>query len=553
MTSLAVALQETLPRLGQCAAEPAVLELIAALASGLERGELELNLAGAPPEEISPEGWPSRHRQALAASPLVALAEASECNPEAPLVLDGLQLRWRRWHVQLQTVLENLQARAQQPLTAAATDDQLQQALAHAASQGLDRRQQQAVQAVLCHSLVLLGGGPGTGKTSTVVQMLAAALRLQPQLRLHLAAPTGKAATRLGQAVVAGASHLDADAAIAERLQQAPCSTLHRLLESSGERFGRHQRHPLALDLLVVDEVSMVDLPLMQALLHALPPHGRLLLVGDPAQLPPVGPGAVLLELCKPQPLQALGEAAVELTTTYRNNGAIAAVAQALRPSPTQERLQLDSASLITQLQALGPNENLRWHTHSTNRLPQSVLARLREHQQTLAGLARELQWPEADSLPQNSEPLLAELEQCILLTPMRQGPWGVDSVHRQLLAERYGQPIQAWPLGTPVLNQRNLPEQGLANGDIGVLVDRNGERLVLFPSGRLLHPARLSQATPALALTIHKSQGSQYAEVLLLMPPTRHWDPRLLYTGLTRARSQALLVTPDKAGVSAA
>ena len=100
MTSLAVALQETLPRLGQCAAEPAVLELIAALASGLERGELELNLAGAPPEEISPEGWPSRHRQALAASPLVALAEASECNPEAPLVLDGLQLRWRRWHVQ---------------------------------------------------------------------------------------------------------------------------------------------------------------------------------------------------------------------------------------------------------------------------------------------------------------------------------------------------------------------------------------------------------------------------------------------------------------------
>jgi exodeoxyribonuclease V alpha subunit len=83
--------------------------------------------------------------------------------------------------------------------------------------------------------------------------------------------------------------------------------------------------------------------------------------------------------------------------------------------------------------------------------------------------------------------------------------------------------------------------------------VERNGERLVLFPSGRLLHPARLSQATPALALTIHKSQGSQYAEVLLLMPPTRHWDPRLLYTGLTRARSQALLVTPDKAGVAAA
>jgi exodeoxyribonuclease V alpha subunit len=95
------------------------------------------------------------------------------------------------------------------------------------------------------------------------------------------------------------------------------------------------------------------------------------------------------------------------------------------------------------------------------------------------------------------------------------------------------------------VLNRLNRPEQELSNGDIGVLVEREGQRLVLMSAGRVLHPARLAGAEPALALTVHKAQGSQYGEVLLLLPPSRHGDPRLLYTGLTRARRRVLLVTP--------
>jgi exodeoxyribonuclease V alpha subunit len=124
-----------------------------------------------------------------------------------------------------------------------------------------------------------------------------------------------------------------------------------------------------------------------------------------------------------------------------------------------------------------------------------------------------------------------------------------VEGVQRVLLGDAARGPLQGWPLGTPVLNRRNLPEQGLANGDIGVLVERptpgSAERLVLFPGERLLHPARLGPAEPALALTVHKAQGSQYGEVLLLLPPSRRVDARLLYTGLTRARRQAHLVLP--------
>jgi len=570
---LAAALLETLPRLYGGAGDPLLLELIAALAAALERGELELALAGQAPEEVAAQHWPEGHRRALEDSPLVVRAEAlaqpgealngHPADPttpiEAPLVLDGDRLRWRRWHSQLEAVLAALAERAAAPLEPPLPPEAIERAMATAAGHGLDRQQQRAVAALLRHRLVLLGGGPGTGKTSTVVQMLGAALAVDPMLRLHLAAPTGKAATRLQQALAAGSGRLDP--AIAARLERAPCTTLHRLLESNGERFGRHRRKPLGLDLLVVDEVSMVDLPLMQALLDALPARCQLVLVGDPAQLAPVGPGAVLLELHRPARQAALGETMLELTTTYRNNGALARVAQSLRPGvPPGE-----APPLLVQLQVLSPADNLRWYRLPLNRPPQPALERLRAHQQRLRALALALTWPEASAeanadlstdspatgaptqppLAGGVEALLAELEACILLSPVRQGRWGVEEIHRQLLGDSLGRPLQHWPLATPVLNQRNLPEQGLANGDIGVLVERRGERLVLFPGPRLLHPARLVGAEPALALTVHKSQGSQYGEVLLLLPPSRHWDPRLLYTGLTRARLQASLFTP--------
>ena len=617
---LAQALIEALPRL--CAGEnpggrptdpsltdPTLVDLIGALAAALEQGELELVLGGPAPEGIDPQGWPERQRLALAATPLAVRASELERRPEAPLVWSGDRLRWRRWHLQLEACLGQLTARALAPLSPPLEPAAVELAVAGAAAQGLDRQQQQAVAALLRHGLVLLGGGPGTGKTSTVVQMLGALLALRPELRLHLAAPTGKAAARLRSTLQEGSQRLAGP--LAERLGQVPCTTLHRLLESSGERFGRNRRHPLALDLLVVDELSMVDLPLMAALLEALPDACQLLLVGDPAQLPPVGPGAVLQELSQPGRLAALGEAAIELKTTYRNNGAIAAIAALLRPTeqepgvrapiptapPPGPEAVAQTGALMAQLGSLGPEDNLIWQQHPPGRLPAPALERLRRHQRRLEQLAEAIDWetgvartigeghspgnagtggglgpstqgsapsPAAQPRPQPAPgaiaALLVELEACVLLSPVRQGAWGVEAVQRQLLGEAAGKAIQYWPLGTPVLCQRNLADEGLANGDIGVLVERAGERLVLFPGpfpgqagaapgttspgARLFHPARLGAAEPALALTIHKSQGSQYQEVVLLVPQTRHWDPRLLYTGLTRARQRAWLIT---------
>ena len=558
MSSLAPALLDSLRRLLPAssatqldpAGQLALRQVITALAGALERGELGLDLEGPPPPELeaaeqAPE-WPAAQLAALQDCGWLVDAGALADRPEAPVVRAGRWLRWRRWHQQLSHCIAALIQRGQAGVEPPASSSQLQAVRNRATAAGLDQQQSAAVQAVLEQQLVLLNGGPGTGKTSTVVQMLAAALRLQPQLRLQLAAPTGKAAARLGAAVAAGTAALEPE--LAERLATLPCGTLHRLLEARGDGAGfrRSAARPLELDLLVVDEVSMVDLPLMQALLAALPQAARLLLVGDPNQLAPVGPGAVLLELCRPDALAALGPAAVELRTTYRNDGAIATLAALLRSEglPGSELVQ----ALRPQLEQLGSGDNVRWLEAPAGRPPADALARLREQQQRLAELADALGVLDPQAGPAanpGARALLGELERLILLSPIRQGPWGVEGVQRALLGQALAGPVQAWPLGTPVLNRRNLPEQELANGDIGVLVaGSGGGRLVLFPGGRLLHPARLAGAEPALALTVHKAQGSQYGEVLLLLPSGRHLDARLLYTGLTRARRSARLYT---------
>jgi exodeoxyribonuclease V alpha subunit len=591
MSSLAPALLDSLLRLLpppaadrlDAAGQLALRQVITALAAALERGELGLDLEGPAPAELEGPGWaeqdgaqqgtpgpeatdwptnwttegttdwPEAHLAALKACGWLVDAgsgkDALEDRPEAPVVRAGRWLRWRRWHQQLSHCIADLIERGQSGVEPAASASQRQEAKAQATAAGLDQQQGAAVQALLSQRLVLLSGGPGTGKTSTVVQMLAAALGLQPQLRLHLAAPTGKAAARLGAAVAEGAAALEPG--LAGRLANLPCGTLHRLLEARGDGAGfrRGPGLPLDLDLLVVDEVSMVDLPLMQALLAALPPQARLLLVGDPNQLPPVGPGAVLLELCRPESLAALGPAAVELRTTYRNEGAIAALAAELRSNalPGTDLL----VGLQPRLEQLNSGDNVQWLQAPGGVPPAEALVLLREHQQRLGELAAALgvldpQNGSVDAPGANA--LLSELERLILLSPIRQGPWGVEGVQRALLGEALDGPVQHWPLGTPVLNRRNLPEQELANGDIGVLVaGTGGGRLVLFPAGRLLHPARLTGAEPALALTVHKSQGSQYGEVLLLLPAGRQLDARLLYTGLTRARRSARLYTAHR------
>ncbi len=573
LTALQESLVEALPRLYGVPADPVVCEAIAALTLALAAGELTcpLPLSLQQGQGLAQADGPD----SLARLQRSALVQASD----SPLVLEGQRLAWRRWQQRLQQVLDALVERAQAPPPAwpvAAEETAPAAAIPAAAPPAapLDGQQRRAVAAVLARGLVLLEGGPGTGKTSTVAAMINAALQHCPQARIHLAAPTGKAAARLGQATYG----------------RHPCSTLHRLLEQRGDRFLRNRHHPLRLDLLIVDEVSMVDLELMAALLEALPASCRLVLVGDPAQLPPVAPGAVLAALQRPAPRAALGETAVRLETTYRHAGAIASVAATLRQwggtdgpdAPTAPGAEGLLELLRPQLECLGEGDNLQWLEVPwigwTPSLPEPVRQRLRQHRLKLAELAQEAELAReagthgaGDQANGNQQAavqaLLAQRDRLLLLTPQRRGPWGVETLHRLLLGDAAADPAR-WPCGTPVICLRNRDDLGLANGDLGVVVgdapatgpdsnldsNRDFQRWLVFgpdPSQRL-HPAQLAGAVePALALTVHKAQGSEAEEVIVLVPPGEPRDPRLLYTALTRARQRALLVTSRATGPS--
>ena len=554
---LSSALAEALPRLYGQRPEPPLLELIEALTLALERGDLALDLEGLAPAGIRSEGWPALHRRALEASPLARA-------PHGPLALEGRWVGWRRWLQLRSEVFAALVARAGRtqppgdwsspspspspssspsaasPSAAFSSSfspslDSPSASASSSFSPSLDSQQEQAIRIALERDLLLLAGGPGTGKTSTVAHLLEAVEERLAGAAIHLAAPTGKAAARLRQATGG----------------RWPCSTLHQLLESRGDgEFRRHRQRPLSLDLLVVDEVSMVDLALMEALLDALPERTRLVLVGDPAQLPPVAPGAPLRELLRGPWSQSVAPSTVTLRTPYRNDGAMATVAAALREGIEAEAFSsgLEPVGLLRPLlRQLAPAANLSWREAEPGPLPALVRQRLTDHLGRLRAAADAC----APGGDEGWGEVFALRDALLLLTPRHRGPWGVEAVHRELLGDASAAALNQWPSGTPVLCTRNLHGLALSNGDVGVLVVSGQERWLLFGQEQPIwvHPAQLSGALePALALTVHKAQGSEAQTVMVLLPGPDPTDPRLLYTALTRARQEAWLFTPPAA-----
>ena len=493
--------------------DPALEQLSAELVAALERGELSLPL--------------TEERRAAARSSGWLDGEA------APLMLEGDRIGWSRWLTAMQAVVEQLLELASRPVPASGAT------VVPDLPQSLNHEQCQAVLAPDHLSVVLLSGGPGTGKTSTVVEMLQRARSRHPDLRIGLAAPTGKASRRLADAV-------------RSRCPELPCSTLHRWLEASSTGFRRNRSRPLELDLLVIDEMSMLDLALMQALLVALPTSCRLILVGDPAQLPPVGSGAVWHRLQDPDVRDRFGPAAVHLKHVYRNRGALAQLASRLREDG------LDGFAL--ELERLPPAANVLHRRERLRGLPLALRRSWPLRLERLAKSASGLETMNEAELEEASQPLFRELEHDLVLCTRRHGRWSLEDVHRTLLGSAGVQDPWSWPVGLPVICGSNQPELGLANGDLGVKLGAGEDSCLLFrvlaPDGsvavRRLHPARLQRLEPAVALTIHRAQGSEAECVTVLWPHSLQSDPldhhasRLLYTAITRARDTLELITPD-------
>ena len=453
-----------------------------------------------------------------------------------PLVLSDGQLFWKRWHDELKMVSDNLLQRAANPPS-------LNESGLAVQSQNLNWEQRMAINAIGRERVILLSGSPGTGKTSTIQGMLQRARALNPELRIGLAAPTGKAARRLLQIIG------DIPGAIS-------CGTLHHWLEARREKFGRNARHPLNLDLLIVDEMSMVDLRLMQALLNALPSQTCLVLVGDPDQLNPIGLGPVWRYLQQPKVKQQFGKTSFHLHHVYRSRGDLARLGVVLRNRG--EKAFWNNLEVVARQKS--GKTIISWQQEEITVVPELLQNRLRLHRDALETAARNLDLDKIQSMPSLVQDLFRQLESLMVLCPRRHGYWSVEAIHSNLLPflpSELAQPL-TWPVGTPVMCMENQPDLNLANGDLGVVIgDRERQRLLFGDAGttnnpciRVVYPARLRNVEPAYAMTVHKAQGSEADDVILLWPEVVANDRglarrQLLYTAITRAKYQLWIITP--------
>ncbi len=406
------------------------------------------------------------------------------------------------------------------------------------------------------HRFAVISGGPGTGKTYTIVRLM---LRLvQAALEtgatppvFRLAAPTGKAAARMNESIQEGLAVLQPSAAVRAHLPRE-ASTLHRLLRlrRGSTRPGHDREQPIPTDVVIVDEASMIDLPLMAKLADAVPDTGRLVLLGDRYQLASVESGAVLADLCAPAGVNAFSEAqrgaAGELVADDLPQPAGTPLADHVVTLQTSHRFRADSpigrlaaainagdADTVESLLATGSDE---------------LRARLDASEATLGSLVNQM----ADAfavLHRATEPAtaIAGLEAVRLLTATRVGPLGSAALNERIahtLAARHNFDADGrWYHGRPIMVVQNEPRAGLFNGDVGVVWrEADGHVRAWFRTEaglRAFHPSVLPAHDTVYAMTIHKSQGSEFERVHLLLPRAQSQvlTRELLYTAVTRAR----------------
>jgi exodeoxyribonuclease V alpha subunit len=478
----------------------------------------------------------------------------------APMVIEGGRLYLYRYHAAECRIADAIRARARQPRLEhepAASTCALFQKLFPPAPAGTDW-QAVAAAAALRGGLTVVTGGPGTGKTTTVARILALLLHENPALQVALAAPTGKAAARLMESIRVNAASLPVDDAIRRRMPTTS-RTLHRLLgyRPWNDSFAHGIDTPLAEDVVIVDEASMVDVLLMDALFAALRPKTRLILLGDRDQLASVEAGYVLGDICRAA--ESCGEApGASLARWY---GALSGRTLEVNANATSERdavVRLVKSYRFERQPGIDTLAECVRRGNAAGALaaladPARADVTRRDATRSAAELLAPVSSAVNDYLAaETPEQALERFEAFRVLCALREGPAGVTGLNEQI--ERWlrsrGVPTRArWYEGRPVLVTANDQATGLFNGDVGVTTIDGGQARVWFRDGagrpRAVAPARLPAHETAWAMTVHKSQGSEFGQVVLVLPDddTRLLTRELLYTGVTRARTSVDIV----------
>ena len=535
----------------------ALIDVVNVLMDGLSRGDVYIDMKESPKNlELKYKDWPSIHMKAL-------LESGWTKEDNSPIVLNGDLISWRRTHNEIVETINKILLR-NQTINHLSKESSVRieaKNLEHLNIQQID-----AVNLVKSEQIILLSGGPGTGKTSTILQMLLEALTRNPTLSIAMAAPTGKAAKKLKDTIQAGIE--DFDDPIKDKLSNIPSKTLHKWLEAGPNGFRRNSQRLLKLDLIVIDEMSMVDLSTINGLLDALTKSCQIILVGDPDQLLPIGSGGIWQILQEKETKTNFQTNSVKLTKSYRNKGDIALLRNILKDKGVDAFWQL--------LSMKEDSTNTLHYLSSLKSIPDPVVRTLVSYRKKLKELTENCINYIPDEAWQSSmievdqsveiQKLFKFIDNLLILCPQRYGPWGVKKIHEFVLGKRFEKEVHKWGEGTPIMAKSNQPEIGLANGDVGVIIGNGEKRRFLFNVfseeqrlvTRLINPSRLNRYDAAYAMTIHKAQGSEADQVLLLWPTTSKvseektfnkfysddYEKRMLYTAITRAKKQLLVIT---------
>ena len=442
----------------------------------------------------------------------------------------------------------------------------------------LNKEQEKALAAAAGNRFTIITGGPGTGKTTTVcaiLRALFAAHKDWTEKDIALAAPTGRAAQRMSEAVLDQCDGLVKNEKetedIVKKIGNLKGSTIHRLLGGYAPKWQHHEKNKLEQEVVIVDETSMVDIYLMHALIAALKDDARLILLGDADQLPSVDTGAVLGDLTT----IGLGAFVQKLEVCERAKGEVSDVAKAINGLPLNDE---DAAKRMVngwlprqiQIEALPCTEQIdegksrfQWLCPKAD-IKKDGIQELYRKWMSGSELAKK-----ADDIQKSdkalggvksdaSEALFKELNRRRILTLVREGWYGVKEANAFLLKEAKtaagmrGDYLSM--VGVPIMVTHNTPERNLFNGDVGVTVRGPHGMVVLFPRGAktIACPvALLPEHELAYAMTVHKSQGSEFENVMVVSPnDEKHplLNRQIVYTGITRAKKRAVIVGTEKA-----
>lgn len=541
-------------------------------------------------------------RRALALSSMVEDRDEPQRFPERPLVLTGQRMYLRRYWNYERSIAQALSARLS---VGAVTPEKLSSRLDALFPDTFEVNGERCSdwQKIACAvaargNFSVITGGPGTGKTTSVVRLLGLlqtpAVEEGKPLRIRLAAPTGKAAARLSESIGKAVRELPVSVPVREAIP-TDVSTLHRLLGSrpDSRNFIHHRDKPLELDVLVVDEASMIDLEMMACLLDALPRQARLILLGDKDQLASVDAGSVLGDLCRDAEAGGYSEQTTAWLKAHSGEEVSAPGLQTavdLGDALAQQTVMLRYSRRFDSQQGIGRLAKLVNEKNASEarglldqQLPQLFNLKWRsEHDSALTDLIingkgdapgyRHYLEQLRDQRPVKDTPwdsnlwagwagkVLAAFDVFRLLCALRRGPWGVEGLNQRVAAElrRCGllSGDQGWYEGRPVLVTRNDYSLSLMNGDIGIALwvpGPSAERVlrVAFPrndgSGgvRFVMPSRLVEVETVFAMTVHKSQGSEFNHTALVLPDALNpvLTKELLYTAITRAKQWFSLV----------